>query len=160
MRPHGWHACFHHSHAIIQTFSAKSSSIFYYVNLLAFVLCGMRLSLNLLMDFMLPKCAFVLLKINSYASLCFLKLLYIFLLRIFHKFLEPDMHFTLKIDSDIRDSCTSPIYSPASRLFLYMRGGLYRYMWFAFRPHAAATATTAATTGTAGLCSIHSSAWS
>jgi hypothetical protein len=37
-------------------------------------------------------------------------------------------------------------------------GGWYHYM-FAFRPHAAAAAATA-TTGTAGLCTIHSSAWS
>jgi hypothetical protein len=45
-------------------------------------------------------------------------------------------------------------------VFRLNKGGWYQYMWFAFRPHAAATTATAATTGTAGLCTIHSSTWS
>jgi hypothetical protein len=57
------------------------------------------------MYFMFPKSVCILLKINFNAFKVF-----VVLLLVFHKFLEPKIHFTLQIDSNIHDIQTTPLY--------------------------------------------------
>jgi hypothetical protein len=43
---------------------------------------------------------------------------FVFLLLVFHKFLEPKMHFTLKIDSDIHDIQTTPLHLMTDMIYM------------------------------------------
>ena len=79
---------------LCRSLSDQLCSVFHYVRLIVFVLCRMRLSFIAVMHFMLPESVYVVLNILSFL-LCFLRF-FIFLLLVFHIFLEPNRHFPLK----------------------------------------------------------------
>jgi len=73
------------SHSAATALAAESSSFMHY---------GMSLSFILVMCFMLPNSVCILLKTNF--KLVLLLEIFYFLLLVFHKFLEPNRHLTLK----------------------------------------------------------------
>ena len=96
----GWQVAFHDCTAIAQT--TISYQAVFLLRSIAFLLYGLRLPSDNLMQFVLPKFVCILLKINSHAF-CFL-CCFVFL---FQNFLKSNTCFTLKMDSDVRDGCVS-----------------------------------------------------
>lgn len=84
---------------LCRSLSVQLISVFHEVRFIAFLLYGMRLPVSYLMYFILP--INVCIKIDCH-TFCTLRLFYILLL-VFQKFLEPNRHFTFKMDSDVSD---------------------------------------------------------
>lgn len=87
-----------HSRAIAPSLLAKWSSVFHQMKQTAFMLYGMIFSCNHLMYFMLPKSISILLKIDLHDLQPFWGY-FIRSLPIYHKFLEPNRCYTIKIQS-------------------------------------------------------------
>jgi hypothetical protein len=96
--------------------SAQSSCVLHEVGLIALMLHGMRLPFSHLMHLIPPENVCTLLKVNINCLYAVLSL--IFLLLVFHGFLEPYMHFASKMDFGIYDSFIFSNESWTWRLYL------------------------------------------